>query len=127
MRGLLLVLLMATCPHAAGEWVRVAESGGLTIYFDPETVSRTESTVKLLTMQDHAKPRATMRGWLYRSVKTENEFDCKQERMRSVHSVFHFGQMGGGMVVANEYSGGWTPLAQDEASGSLWKLACAKK
>ena len=127
MRQLLLAMLMAASSQAVAEWVQVGESGDLTFYVDPSTITRLDSTVKMASLHDHKTPRANVRGWLYRSEKIQSEFDCQRERWRAVYSTFHFGQMGRGPVSGDSRSYEWMAVAPESIAEAAWKLACGKK
>ena len=126
LRALLSAMLTLVSGLAAGEWQRLGASGEPAVYFDPTSISREDGNVKMLTLHDHKTPVTNFRGWIYRSVKTVNEFDCKHERRRAVFSALHLGQMGGGIVVANERSG-WIKIPPESHDRPLWKLACGEK
>jgi len=126
LRTLLLAILALVSGQAAGEWERLGTSGEPAVYFDPGSISRGDGKVKMLTLLDHKTPISNLRGWIYRSVKTVNEFDCTRERRRAVFSALHFGQMGGGIVVGNERSG-WVRVEPGDRDEALWKLACREK
>ena len=67
-------------------------------------------------------------GNSYLSGKTQQEYDCKEEKVRRLAYLWFDGKMGRGKVV---YSNGnvkdeWRPISPDSVSEALWKIACGK-
>jgi len=126
MRHIFFVLLLAASSTAAAEWMRLAESGDLTLYVEPTSAVRVDAVVGLVSLHDYKTPRTTFRGWIYRSEKVRSEFDCQRERWRVVHTTFHPGPMGTGPVFGDTYSGPWAAITPASVAETAWKFACGK-
>lgn len=130
---LALLLLTATSSAWAAEWVQVSSStgnGGYNIYADPATIRRSGDTVKMWDLLDFKSTQDIGRGrYRYLSSKSQDEYDCKDERTRQLYFTMHSGQMGGGEVVftSDGTPTNWTPVAPGSIFETLWELACGKK
>lgn len=62
------------------------------------------------------------------SVRTFDEYDCKEETIRRLHVSAHSGNMGGGEVLhIADAPGKWSPVAPGTGAEDLWKFACGVK
>ena len=86
MRIVLIAWLILVATPAWAEWVKVSESDGLTGYVDPATIRKNGNLRRVWEIQD-LKARGTKFGELSRRVL--NEYDCKEERMRTLSATFH--------------------------------------
>ena len=127
-RLLLGLMLLVTAGAATAEWTSVGEDDALIVYVDIGTIRRNGNLVKMWDMLDH-KTVQTDAGGSYLSGKTQQEYDCKEEKVRRLAYLWFDGKMGRGKVV---YSNGnvkdeWRPISPDSVSEALWKIACGKK
>jgi hypothetical protein len=122
----LLVLLSSGPAHA--EWVSFAESdSGATVYVDRDTIRRNGDVVKWWELMDH-KTVQTGAGESFLSVMAQNEYDCAEERHRTLAVTYFSGNMGSGNVVysdSDEQS--WEPVQPQSVGQTMWELACAKQ
>lgn len=71
-----LITLLAASGNAMAEWVNVASYNSTTLYVDSTTISKKGNMVKMWSLFDLEKSD-TLEGQPYKSIKTQNEFDCK--------------------------------------------------
>jgi hypothetical protein len=122
----LLVLLWSGPVYA--EWVKVAgnEHGDVTVYVNPDTMSRQDERVTMWVLFDF-KTTQTVEGHLMLSVKGQEEYDCAGKRRR-VRSFSEFsGNMEGGKEVKRSDESTWGPVGPESVVHTLWTVACGKK
>lgn len=124
-----LITLMALCSGPAyAEWVLVTgDESGTTVYVDPSTIRRKESLVNLWTLYD-SKTVETVPGGSFLSIKRQKEYDCAEERSRTLAETLFSGNMGKGKVVLIETDERkWQPVEPGSIGQILWKHVCGKK
>ena len=123
MKKLFLVCLMMLTGSAWAEWVRYAESEEATFYFDPATIRKEGNMRRVWAIQDLRKPDKG--GEM--SVRVRNEYDCKNERSRTLGLSTHSEPMAGGtvLVTAGEASP-WREVPPNTPSEIMFKIVCAK-
>ncbi|MDE2118495.1 MAG: hypothetical protein KGJ19_07855 [Betaproteobacteria bacterium] len=128
MRKVTLMMLLAVVSNGAlAEWINVASNKNTTIYVDPATVQRNGNMATMWHMTDYKTPSKDM-GEEYLSTKDQNEYDCKEVKVRRRASSQHSKNMGGGKVVYSDtYTTRWKPVPPDSGIEILWKFACLKK
>lgn len=127
MRKVILMMLLAVVSNGAlAEWVSVASNKNTAIYVDPATVQRKGNMATMWHMSDFKTPSKDM-GEEYLSTKDQNEYDCKEVKVRRRASSQHSKNMGGGKVVYSDtYTTRWKPVPPDSGIEILWKFACLK-
>ena len=128
MKKTILALMLAAVSGAAmAEWVDLGESDRSTAYFDPATIRRSGDKVKMWRLIDLKSPDRAGGGQPYLSVKAQDEFDCKDERFRTLYIQFHSGKMGNGTTTGTgEGDMKWTPVSPGSVGEAIWKAACSK-
>lgn len=127
MKKLLLTMLLLVATTASAEWTIVSGSHEFLSYMDMGTIRRNGNFVKIWGLLDHFKEK-TQGTIVYLSEKTLEEYDCKEERYRTVAYVQLRGKMGTGTVVGhNSDIGKWIPISPDSVAQTWWKIACGKK
>lgn len=128
MRKIILMILLAVASNSAmAEWVKVASNENTTIYVDQSTIQRAGKMAKMWHLTDFTTPSKDM-GEAYLSTKDQNEYDCKESKLRRRASSEHSKNMGGGKVVYKDtYTSRWKPVPPDSGIEILWKFACLKK
>lgn len=125
--GILMLLLALSCGSAMAEWVLVGKDNQIKHYADPDTIRRKGNIVKMWSLYDML-PGATPFGPNVRSVTLLREFDCKEERSRSLSFSSYGGQMAHGKVsLTSDDVGKWKPVAPRTANNVYLKFACSKK
>ena len=128
MRKIILMILLAVVSNSAmAEWVSVANNENTTIYVDPATIQRSGNMAKMWILTDFKTADKDM-GEAYLSMKDQNEYDCKEVKVRRRASSQHSKNMGGGKVVySDSYTTRWKPVPPDSGIEIMWKFACLKK
>jgi hypothetical protein len=135
MRNAILVTLLAvvSCDQLAGppRWPRrvaVGESVDSWVYVDANSIRKKGNMVKIWDLQDYK--RVLMSGhFLVMSLREQLEFDCKEERVRTLFMSV-FGQpMAEGKELKSEGDGtgsAWSPVSPLSIQGGLLRFACRK-
>ena len=125
----LITFLVLSSGPAYAEWVSVSSSkdlDGYTAYLDPDTIRRKGHLVNVWGLYDF-KTIQTVAGRSHLSVKTQHEYDCSEERSRSLASKFFSGSMGMGNVVRTvSYESTWEPVTPESIYQDLLKIVCGK-
>ena len=126
--SLIIFLLLSSGP-AYAEWVLVTgDESGTTVYIDPSTIRRKDALVNLWTLYD-SKTVETVTEGSFLSIKRQKEYDCVEERSRTLAEMLFSGNMGKGKVVLinTDERSKWQPVQPGSIAQMLWKLACGKK
>jgi len=124
----LITLLLLSVGPVYGEWVSLGEDQeGMTTYIDPATIRRKGNLVKMWILFDF-RTTQTVLGTSYLSDKALDEYDCAEERRRTLAFTNFSGNMGSGRVVHRDTDEEkWEPVDPESIGLILWKLACGKK
>ena len=126
-KALLMMLLGVVSSSAVAEWVEVGGNETTTTYADPATIRKTGNMVKMWHLLDYTKARGIEAHKPHLSVKMQDEYDCKQERTRTIALSLHSGNMGEGEVLGTSTDPGkWQPVSPDTLVETLWEFACGK-
>ena len=123
MKKLFLVCLMMLAGSAWAEWVVYAESEQTTFYFDPATIRKEGNMRRVWVLQDLRKPDK-VGGEM--SVRARMEYDCKNERIRTLGLSTHSEPMTGGTVL--ELGGekqNWRAIAPETVTETIFNIVCA--
>jgi hypothetical protein len=121
MRILLILALMLLATSARAEWFKYAETDGADLYYDPATIRREGNLRRVWEIQDLKQLGGS--GELSRRVL--NEFDCKDERVRSLSVSGHSGQMArGNALLSISQTNEWTYIPPDTIFGVLLRIVC---
>jgi surface-adhesin protein E len=125
---LLITLPVLSSGPAYAEWMWVSANNqvGLTIYVDPDTISRNGDLVKLWQLYDY-KAVQTVGSDAFLSSKAQRQFDCVKQRTRLLAFTHFTGNMGSGNRVFSDLDESeWRPVASGSVGQSMWKVACGK-
>jgi hypothetical protein len=127
-RLLMGLMLLVTATAASAEWTRVDSNDQLISYVDRATIRRNGNFVKMWNLMDYKTVR-TLAGISYLSSKTQQEYDCKEEKVRILAFTWFAGKMGNGKVVYwdSDTGGKWSPIEPGSINETLWKIACGKQ
>ena len=128
LRLILFTLLVLNSGAAYAEWVKVSDrdEAGKTVYVDPATIRRNSNLVKMWQFYDYTTVQ-TVGGVRFLSNKEEWEFDCVEERSRSLGLKEFSGNMGSGTVVyTNSQVGKWLRVVPGSIGHTVWKVVCKK-
>jgi hypothetical protein len=94
---LLLTVLVTSTGIAYAEWRFLTTDGkGNTVYFDPETVFRNGSLVRVSVLLDTMTARETLEGSSFLSSRSQHQYDCEKDRFRLLSFALFSGNMGSG-------------------------------
>ena len=128
-RLLLIALLLLSSVPAYAEWVAIGgnEEAGVTVYADPDTISRKGDLAKMWELFDFMTTQNIGVG-LFMSRKDQREYNCTKERYRVLTFTQFSGNMGSGKVgYSNSDEQQWVPVEPENTAQGLWKVACGKK
>ena len=120
-----LLALLTASSAAWAEWIPVGESDSHMVYINPTTIRRSGDYAKMWRLQDF-KGAKTIGKRQFLSVRTQNEYDCKGERMRSIYMIVNAEKLGGGetVYVSDGVPDNWTPIVPGSVGETLWEIAC---
>jgi hypothetical protein len=125
----LILLVLNNSSPVYAEWVLtvfVEGKGGITVYVDPATIRRKGELVKMWHLYDF-KVVQTRENISLLSLKEQREYDCAEERQRSLAITSFSGNMGRGNVVhINSDEEKWESVEPSSLGNTLWKVACKK-
>jgi hypothetical protein len=126
-RLLLIIFFFLSSAPAYAEWVEVGITDEATVYADPVTIRRKGDLVKMWYLHDF-KTTQTVLKKSYLSSRSQDEYDCTEDRHRALASTSFSGNMGSGKV-RSSYSikGKWEPVPPGTMTQTLWKVACDKQ
>ena len=131
MRKVILMLLLACASSSAmAEWVQIGGYGGISIYTDPTNIHKEGNIVRMWNLYNHNIAQREAGGKMYLSAEQQEEFDCKEKRMRSLYFSYHPGRMGeGDSIYSNSLSDNskWDPIEPGSTGEQLLKYACGIK
>lgn len=126
-KTLLVLLLVAMSTGAAAEWVRLWGNDVLDGYADTDSIRKKGKNVVTQNMFD-MKKAPEYNGNEYRSSVVLYEFDCAEERARSLESIFYADSKGEGAIVdswSSPYA--WHRVFPETPLHSLMNYACRNR
>ena len=119
-KTLLLALLLVTSSAWAG-WVQVSQNDDSYFYIDPETTRKDGNLVRVWGIRD-LKQRSK-EGEL--SIRSRSEYDCKQERRRTLSFSAHSEPMAGGKTLESlTEAGNWNDIPPGSVGSTILKIVC---
>lgn len=124
---LVLVASLLINHNAIADWVQIAESAATTFYVDPSTVRRNGNMAKMWELIDLREAELVL-GKAYLSIRSQQEYDCSDERVRTITSTSFSGHMADGKTIFYDPTEGpFRPVEPGRAVNRvLWKYACGK-
>ena len=123
--AIVMVLLSVVSGSAAAQWVEIGSNEFSTTYADPGTIRRSGDVVQMWHLLDYTQARGFQGIKPYRSVTMQDEYDCKQERARTLSLSLHSGNMGEGDPLGTTTDpGNWRPAPPDTLVETLREFAC---
>ena len=127
MKLLLGLMLLMTAGAASAEWMRSGDNDEHIQYVDRATIRRNGNFVKMWSLADFKKVKVTG-GKSNLSLRSQQEYDCKEERIRTLAITTFSGQMGSGTVnYFDSDTEKWIPVPPRSIAETMWKIACGKK
>lgn len=128
-RVILLVLLTLVSSSALAEWVKVgvSQDNSATSYVDTDTVTRKKYGIIVWTMLDFSKAqRAEHQKYL--SIKSQQDFDCKEKKVQILYTALHSENMGNGETIYSSSDPmSKKPVPLDSMLEDIWEFACGIK
>lgn len=124
---MLAALTALCCLPVAAEWRSLGDAGNAEVFVDPTTIVRKGDTATMWSIYALKSP-ASAGNATYVSLKREDEFDCKEPRMRGLQIAAHPEPMAAGQAVMTEKRATpWNAVTPQSIGEKLWKLACGKE
>lgn len=77
---------------------------------------------------DYKTARVSSDGKPYMSMKARVQYDCKEERLRTMHDSVHSGNMGRGKsVYSDDDPTKLIPVPRATVQEDLWAIACSER
>ncbi len=128
-KAVMLVLLTVMSTSAMAEWILVSgsEVDDITAYADPATtIHSPDNRAIMWTLVDY-KTAQKANGKTFMSVKSQNEYDCKEERSRISYANVYLKNMAGGEIVSTSIKPHeWEQNEPGSVGEALWKIACKR-
>ena len=128
MKKLLLgLMLLLVSGAASAEWMYAGETEHHTFYVDRATIRKNGNFVKMWSLVDYKKAEV-FGGKAFLSRRTQEEFECKEEKMRLLAITTFSGQMLSGTVnYTDNKTEEWMAVPPGSGAEALWKIACGKE
>ena len=131
-RQIALALLILSCSAglAQAEWTKVmtgSDAGGYILYFEPTSlrIDKKAGMVKMWLLYDFKTAQKDEKDDSYLSLRFERQYDCKQERARTLAQSLFDGNMARGKEISNDSTERpWEIVAPDSIGQTLWVMAC---
>ena len=120
---LILLLLAVSIGTASAEWKRIVESDTATFYMDISTIRKDGNTVRVWSILDFKEKGR------YGDVshKSRHEFDCKQERLRTLTLLPYTGHMAEGQAInISKPPEEWFDIPPRSAWATYLEILCNK-
>jgi hypothetical protein len=100
----------------------------MTTFIDPKTIRRNGNFAQIWVLADFKDLQQSPSSAPFLSVKSQQEFDCVEERSRIVAMIRYSSNMGLGKVVWNsdQPDMDWTTMATGSINRLLFTLACGE-
>jgi len=128
-KAILMMLLAVVSSSAAAEWVEAgSDEIGVTYYANPASIHKEGNKVKMWNVVDYKTARVSSDGKPYMSMKARVQYDCKEERLRTMHYSGHSEHMGRGKsVYSDDNPTKWIPVPRATVQEDLWAIACSER
>jgi len=128
MRKAILMVLLVVSGNALAEWVMVSQTKYATGYIDPATIARDGNHAKMWTLVDDRARIKFIGGSPFMSIKSHEEFDCRENKLRTLVYSLHSGNMGEGEVIFTDSNPSkWTPAITGKQMKRYLEIACGSK
>ncbi|MDD4977939.1 MAG: hypothetical protein PHI29_04845 [Gallionella sp.] len=147
----LLILFSLVSNSAVAGWVKVITDSNYDhqspctkdcyfIYVDLATITKSGDTVTVWRLNDFSKPEQLINAWLppsatnskpHLSVKIQDEFDCREQKLRTLFVSYHSGHMGGGQTIhTDSVHSRWVSIggmSSDVPVKLIWRAVCERQ
>lgn len=119
-----LLLMLAMAPASAGWELTSMTTAGDSIYLDPTTIRR-NGTIRRVWALTNLKQRDPQDGEMSR--RSLVEYDCKEERTRTIQQTLHAEQNALGNVIrTSNLPGAWEFIAPGTIGDTALKFVCSR-
>lgn len=126
---LILFLLVFVSTGATAEWTALKwdhTDGGLTLYVDYTTIHKAGDKVRMLSLADFEVVEKEEIDLF--SSRAQNEYDCKEKKVRQLFYSLYSGSMGQGkMEHSNSEHLKWMTVKPGSMEEAMWTVACGEK
>lgn len=103
-------------------WMKVTETMDVSVYADTGTIVRVGRNKRMDVLYDLRTPDSSGQ----RSIRSFAEFDCDNNREKSINAVGYSDRMGTGKVVRTmDYPSEWIPTQNNKNEQQLTYFVCA--
>jgi hypothetical protein len=109
------------------EWIDIGSNKTNTTYVALSSLDRTGSKAIMWNLVDLRTAARATNGAAYLSLKSQQENDCDEERVRTLHMTAYSENMGeGDIVYDNADVSEWVSFPRNSFNKIQWKMACGK-
>ncbi|HTN94536.1 MAG TPA: surface-adhesin E family protein [Gallionella sp.] len=128
MRKTIFLLLVVNGTAIADEWVEVNRNVYAAGYANPASIVRDGNFAIMWTLVDCKAMTHFIGGYPFMSIKSHEEFDCKERKLRTLVYSLHPGKMGEGKVIFSDSNPSqWAPVLPDSEMVDFLNIACGRK
>jgi Surface-adhesin protein E len=136
MKTLLILIVLLMSSSAKAGWINLGKGynhdNTFTNYVDTTTIRKTGNIARMWDLMDfETTQKISNKGAniLFRSSKTQSEYNCKKKQQRQLYMSLYTENLGKGEVVLTDNNHTkWEPIPTgSSAAEALWKLACEKR
>lgn len=125
-KAILMMLLAVVSSSALAQLVEIGNDKTITIHADPATIQRVGNKVIMWEVGDF-KGANVAGGKSFRSMRKQQEYECKEKQIRTLRTILFSDSMGKGEVVhADHKPRNWEPISPGSYGDFLWRTACKK-
>jgi hypothetical protein len=125
---LLILSVLFFTQFAKADWVEIGKNETGTFFVHAASIERTGDLVKMWFLIDFKRNQVDSSTRSFRSTKDQTEYDCKEQRTRTLYYNNYAEKMGTGKIVFTMKDPfKWRPVAVGSISENLFKIACGKK
>jgi len=127
---ILMLLLAVFCKSAMADWVLVDKStdGSMAVYANPITKRKAGKMVKMWVLTNYKEAQVIEGVKPFLSTKIQQEYDCKEEKLRKLAYIAYSGNIGGGSAIYQDsVVSDWLPVSPDSTGEVTYLYACGKK
>jgi hypothetical protein len=125
---LLILSVLFFTQFAKADWVEIGKNETGTFFVHAASIERTGDFVKMWFLIDFKRNQVDSSTRSFRSTKDQTEYDCKEQRTRTLYYNNYAEKMGTGKIVFTMKDPfKWRPVVVGSISENLFKIACGKK
>jgi hypothetical protein len=137
MRKVIFITLLAIVSinaNATGEWVKIGRDSphSVTVYVAPATIRKADGHVKMWSLYDGDLGKYIFNYKNYKpfmSIKMQTEYDCKEEKGRTLATLAYSKKMGRGdsYDIKDFNPEKWSTVIPDTMDERQFRFACGKR